>query len=161
MDTPSGLMVPNIKSVQNKSITEIAEEMAYLQSLGKEGKFGEAELKGTTFTISNIGVIGGTYMNPVINKPQVAIGAVGKIQVLPRFAHNPKGDGEEELIVEPVRIMNVSWSGDHRVIDGATMASFSNKWKSYLEHPSSMLTDLKYSLDHDSHFPTKTSFKVE
>lgn len=73
-------------------------------------------------------------MGPVIMVPQVAIGAVGKIQTLPRFA----ADGS----VTPVRLMNVSWSGDHRVIDGATMARFSNQWKQYLETPVAMLSEL-------------------
>ena len=73
-------------------------------------------------------------MGPVIMVPQVAIGAVGKIQTLPRFA----ADGS----VEAARIMNVSWSGDHRVIDGATMARFSNVWKQYLENPMAMLSDM-------------------
>jgi 2-oxoisovalerate dehydrogenase E2 component (dihydrolipoyl transacylase) len=73
-------------------------------------------------------------MSPVIMVPQVAIGAVGKTQTLPRF----DSDGS----VVPVRVMNVSWSGDHRVIDGATMARFSNKWKTYLERPLTMLTEM-------------------
>jgi 2-oxoisovalerate dehydrogenase E2 component (dihydrolipoyl transacylase) len=84
--------------------------------------------------ISNIGSIGGTYMSPVLMVPQVAIGAIGQIQKLPRY----DADGN----VEPVRLMNVSWSGDHRVIDGATMARFSNQWKEYLETPVSMLTEM-------------------
>ncbi|KAM9280293.1 lipoamide acyltransferase component of branched-chain alpha-keto acid dehydrogenase complex, mitochondrial isoform 3-T4 [Cariama cristata] len=79
--------------------------------------------------------IGGTYTKPVILPPEVAIGALGKIQVLPRF--NRKGE------VFKAQIMNVSWSADHRIIDGATMARFSNLWKSYLENPASMLLDLK------------------
>ncbi|XP_032660832.1 lipoamide acyltransferase component of branched-chain alpha-keto acid dehydrogenase complex, mitochondrial isoform X2 [Chelonoidis abingdonii] len=79
--------------------------------------------------------IGGTYAKPVILPPEVAIGALGKIQVLPRF----NGNGE----VFKAQIMNVSWSADHRIIDGATMARFSNLWKSYLENPASMLLDLK------------------
>lgn len=74
-------------------------------------------------------------MGPVIMVPQVAIGAIGKIQTLPRF----DSDGS----VKPVKIMNVSWSGDHRVIDGATMARFSNQWKTFLESPVAMLTELR------------------
>lgn len=85
-------------------------------------------------SVSNIGSIGGTYMSPVILTPQVAIGAIGKIRTLPRFA----ADGS----VVPVRVMNVSWSGDHRVLDGATMARFSNQWKQYLETPVAMLSEM-------------------
>ncbi|KDO30997.1 hypothetical protein SPRG_04185 [Saprolegnia parasitica CBS 223.65] len=135
MDTPKGLLVPNVKNVESKSVLDIAEDLARLQKLGADGKLGPADLTGGTFSLSNIGSIGGTYMSPVIMVPQVAIGALGKIQTLPRFA----ADGS----VVPTKVMNVSWSGDHRVIDGATMARFSTKWKAYLENPIAMLTELK------------------
>ncbi|XP_043941711.1 lipoamide acyltransferase component of branched-chain alpha-keto acid dehydrogenase complex, mitochondrial isoform X2 [Protopterus annectens] len=135
MDTQQGLIVPNVKNVQSLSIFEIAAELNRLQTLGSTGQLGTTELTGGTFTLSNIGTIGGTYAKPVIMPPEVAIGAVGKIQVLPRF--NSKGE------VTKAHIMNVSWSADHRIIDGATMSRFSNLWKSYLENPASMLLDLK------------------
>ncbi|OQR94094.1 lipoamide acyltransferase component of branched-chain alpha-keto acid dehydrogenase complex, partial [Thraustotheca clavata] len=135
MDTPKGLLVPNIKNVESKSILDIAEDLSRLQKLGAEGRLGPNDLTGGTFSLSNIGSIGGTYMSPVIMVPQVAIGALGKIQTIPRFNKN----GE----VIPVKVMNVSWSGDHRVIDGATMARFSTKWKNLLENPVAMLTELK------------------
>ncbi|XP_035826450.1 lipoamide acyltransferase component of branched-chain alpha-keto acid dehydrogenase complex, mitochondrial isoform X2 [Aplysia californica] len=135
MDTPEGLLVPNIKNVQNLSIFEIASELNRLQAVGLAGKLGPAELSGTTFSISNIGAIGGTYARPVILPPNVAIGAIGKIQTVPRF------DSSGELIKS--QIMNVSWTADHRVIDGATMARFSNLWKQYLETPDMFLLSLK------------------
>ena len=71
-----------------------------------------------TFSLSNIGTIGGTAMSPVIMVPQVAIGAIGKIQKLQR-SH----DGGASF--QATSVMNVAWSGDHRLIDGATMARFS------------------------------------
>jgi len=86
--------------------------------------------------LSNIGSIGGTTMSPVVLPPQVAIGAFGKIQRLPRFV----GDTNE---VEEARIMPVSWGGDHRAVDGATMARFSNLWKKYIESPSSMMFSMR------------------
>ncbi|XP_071666471.1 lipoamide acyltransferase component of branched-chain alpha-keto acid dehydrogenase complex, mitochondrial isoform X1 [Patagioenas fasciata] len=135
MDTEQGLIVPNVKNVQVCSVFEIASELNRLQSLGSAGQLGTNDLTGGTFTLSNIGTIGGTYAKPVILPPEVAIGALGKIQLLPRF--NGKGE------VFKAQIMNVSWSADHRIIDGATMARFSNLWKSYLENPASMLLDLK------------------
>ncbi|XP_073700316.1 lipoamide acyltransferase component of branched-chain alpha-keto acid dehydrogenase complex, mitochondrial [Garra rufa] len=135
MDTSQGLLVPNVKNVQMLSVFEIAVELNRLQTLGSAGQLGTADLTGGTFTLSNIGSIGGTYAKPVILPPEVAIGALGKIQVLPRFNH--KGD------VVKAHIMNVSWSADHRIIDGATMCRFSNLWRSYLENPSSMVLDLK------------------
>ncbi|KAJ1171659.1 hypothetical protein NDU88_003519 [Pleurodeles waltl] len=135
MDTQGGLIVPNVKNVQACSIFEIAAEINRLQTLGSTGQLGTKDLTGGTFTLSNIGTIGGTYTKPVILPPEVAIGALGKMQVLPRF--NAKGE------VIQAQILNVSWSADHRIIDGATMARFSNLWKSYLENPASMLLDLK------------------
>ncbi|XP_048833099.1 lipoamide acyltransferase component of branched-chain alpha-keto acid dehydrogenase complex, mitochondrial [Brienomyrus brachyistius] len=135
MDTPQGLLVPNVKNVQLLSIFDIAVELNRLQSLGTSGQLGTSDLTGGTFTISNIGSIGGTYTKPVILPPEVAIGALGKVQVLPRF--NSKGE------VVKAHIMNVSWSADHRIIYGATMCRFSNLWKSYLEDPATMVFDLK------------------
>ncbi|XP_020022038.1 lipoamide acyltransferase component of branched-chain alpha-keto acid dehydrogenase complex, mitochondrial isoform X1 [Castor canadensis] len=135
MDTKQGLIVPNVKNVQICSIFEIATELNRLQQLGSSGQLSTTDLTGGTFTLSNIGSIGGTYAKPVILPPEVAIGALGTIQALPRF--NQKGD------VYKAQIMNVSWSADHRIIDGATMSRFSNLWKSYLENPAFMLLDLK------------------
>jgi 2-oxoisovalerate dehydrogenase E2 component (dihydrolipoyl transacylase) len=137
MDTPRGLIVPNIKSVQERSLLDIASELGRLQSLAAAGKLGEADLSDGTFTLSNIGAIGGTYASPVLFMPQVAIGALGKIQRVPKFS-GPKSD-----IVVPAQIMTVSWAADHRVVDGATMARFSNAWKGYLESPLQMLAHLR------------------
>ncbi|XP_056270032.1 lipoamide acyltransferase component of branched-chain alpha-keto acid dehydrogenase complex, mitochondrial [Pseudoliparis swirei] len=135
MDTAQGLLVPNLKNVQQLSVLDIAQELTRLQALGTAGQMGTHELSGGTFTLSNIGSIGGTYTKPVILPPEVAIGALGKIQVVPRF------DAGGQLV--RAHIMNVSWSADHRVIDGATMSRFSNRWREYLENPASMLLDLK------------------
>jgi 2-oxoisovalerate dehydrogenase E2 component (dihydrolipoyl transacylase) len=135
MDTPRGLLVPNVKRVQDKSILEIAADLNRLQALGAEGKLGQDDLANGTFTLSNIGSIGGTYASPIIFVPQVAIGALGKTQVLPRY--NKDGD------VHPCSIMPVSWSADHRVIDGATMTRFSNLFKKFIEHPELLLLDTR------------------
>uniref|UniRef100_A0A3Q0REG1 Dihydrolipoamide acetyltransferase component of pyruvate dehydrogenase complex n=1 Tax=Amphilophus citrinellus TaxID=61819 RepID=A0A3Q0REG1_AMPCI len=135
MDTGQGLLVPNVKNVQLLSVFEIAQELNRLQTLGASGQLGTADLTGGTFTLSNIGSIGGTYAKPVILPPEVAIGALGKIQVLPRFDVGGQ--------VVPAHIMKVSWSADHRIIEGATMCRFSNLWREYLENPASMVLDLK------------------
>ncbi|MED6290934.1 hypothetical protein CHARACLAT_018477 [Characodon lateralis] len=135
MDTSQGLLVPNVKNVQLLSVFEIAQELNRLQALGAAGQLGKSELNGGTFTLSNIGSIGGTYAKPVILPPEVAIGALGKIQVLPRF--DTAGQ------VTRAHIMKVSWSADHRIVDGATMCRFSNLWREYLENPASMVLDLK------------------
>ncbi|EFC48345.1 dihydrolipoamide branched chain transacylase E2 [Naegleria gruberi] len=135
MDTPNGLLVPNIKSVQNKSILEIAAELNRLQELGKQGKLGSNDLRGGTFTLSNIGTIGGTYADPILSIPEVCIGAIGMIKKTATFdSHNN---------VVPKHIMYMSWAADHRVVDGATMARFSNVWKEYLENPDNFIVALK------------------
>ncbi|SFB90626.1 2-oxoisovalerate dehydrogenase E2 component (dihydrolipoyl transacylase) [Marinospirillum celere] len=134
-DTPLGLLVPNVKQVQNKSLKEITAEINQLTDAARQGKLPPDSMKGGSISISNIGVIGGTVATPIINKPEVAIVALGRIQELPRF--NAQGE------VVARQLMNISWSGDHRVIDGATMARFCNIWKSYLEQPARMLVDLR------------------
>lgn len=131
VDSKLGLLVPNIKSCQAKNMVDIANEVSRLTEQAREGRVTPADLKGGTISISNIGAIGGTTATPIINKPEVAIVALGKLQHLPRF--NAKGE------VESRAIMQISWSGDHRIIDGATMARFNNLWKHYLETPSAML----------------------
>lgn len=135
VDSKVGLLVPNIKDVQSKSILDIAADITRLTTAARSGRVSPADLKDGTISISNIGALGGTVATPIINKPEVAIVALGKLQVLPRF--NAKGE------VEARKIMQVSWSGDHRVIDGGTIARFCNLWKHYLEQPQEMLLAMR------------------
>ena len=135
VDSKVGLLVPNVKDVQNKSILDVASDITRLTTAARSGRVAPADLKEGTITISNIGALGGTVATPIINKPEVAIVALGKLQVLPRF--NDKGE------VEARKIMQVSWSGDHRVIDGGTIARFCNLWKQYLEQPQEMLLAMR------------------
>uniref|UniRef100_A0A131XF26 Dihydrolipoamide acetyltransferase component of pyruvate dehydrogenase complex n=1 Tax=Hyalomma excavatum TaxID=257692 RepID=A0A131XF26_9ACAR len=135
MDTPHGLVVPVVKNVESKNIMEIAADLNRLQNSGVAGQLQQDDLSGATITLSNIGAVGGTYAKPVIARPMVCIGAIGTIQKLPRF------DADDNVI--KAHIMQVSWSADHRVIDGATMSRFSNLWKMYLETPAMMLVHLK------------------
>ncbi|KRS19958.1 dihydrolipoamide acetyltransferase [Alishewanella sp. WH16-1] len=135
VDSKIGLLVPNVKGCEQKSILEIAAELTRLTDAAREGRVSPADLKGGTITISNIGAIGGTVATPIINKPEVAIVALGRVQALPRFAANGQ--------VVARQLMQVSWSGDHRIIDGGTIARFTNLWKQYLEQPSSMLLSLR------------------
>ena len=132
--TKIGLMVPNIKGVQNMTLLQVAEEVTRLTNSAREGKVSQADMKGGTITISNIGVVGGTVTTPIINKPEAAIVALGKVQQLPRF--------DEQGSVVARDIMTASWSGDHRIIDGATVANFNNRWKAFLEDPTSMLVEM-------------------
>ena len=135
VDTPLGLVVPNVKNVQNLSVFEIAVELARLIDGAKKGTLKASDLTGGTISISNVGNIGGTYTSPVLVVPEVVIGALGSIKKLPRFDRNNQ--------IRAANVLIVSWSADHRVIDGVTVASFSNLWKQYLEHPYSFLLDLK------------------
>ncbi|CAF0956114.1 unnamed protein product [Adineta ricciae] len=145
MDTKDGLLVPNIKNVQQLTISQIASELSRLQQLGKAGKLSTDDLTGGTFSLSNIGAIGGTYAVPVLLLPEVAIGALGKI--VRRLVPDEEEDGDssssssdEEYCSYSIRsMMSVSWSADHRVIDGATMARFSNELKYLLENPLQLL----------------------
>ena len=134
VDGKTGLLVPNVKDVQQRSIVEIAQEIGRLTGAARSGIISPADLKGGTLTVSNIGAIGGISAAPIINKPEVAIVALGKIQGLPRF------DSNGQLVER--QIMTVSWSGDHRVIDGATIARFNNHWKAYLETPDTMMANM-------------------
>ncbi|EDW06364.1 lipoamide acyltransferase component of branched-chain alpha-keto acid dehydrogenase complex, mitochondrial [Drosophila mojavensis] len=131
IDTPQGLVVPNIKNCQAKSIIQIAKDLNELVERGRTGSLGPADFADGTFSLSNIGVVGGTYTHPCIMAPQVAIGAMGRTKAVPRF------NDKDEIV--KAHIMSVSWSADHRVIDGVTMASFSNVWKQHLEHPALFL----------------------
>ena len=135
VDSKIGLLVPNIKQVQNKSLFEVAQDVNRIVDQARAGRLSQEDLKGGTISISNIGVLGGTTATPVINKPEAAIVALGKMQRLPRFDENDN--------VKAVNIMTVSWSGDHRIIDGATMVRFNNLWKSYLENPYLLLAEMK------------------
>ncbi|MDG5498357.1 dihydrolipoyllysine-residue acetyltransferase [Marinobacter sp. BGYM27] len=134
VDSKIGLIVPNVKGVEQLTLLEVADEVARLTEAAREGRVSQEDLKGGTITISNIGALGGTYAAPIINPPEVAIVALGRTQKLPRFDANGQ-------VVERA-IMSISWAGDHRIIDGGTIARFNNLWKSYLESPQSMLLHL-------------------
>lgn len=127
MATANGLVVPNIKNCERKSIVDIARDLNSLQQRGQQGKLTPDDFANGTFSLSNIGVVGGTYTQPRIVPPQVAIGAIGTVKIVPRFDAN-------DAIVK-MHLIHVSWSADHRVIDGMTIASFSNEWKRYIEQP--------------------------
>ncbi|MEC7814901.1 MAG: 2-oxo acid dehydrogenase subunit E2 [Pseudomonadota bacterium] len=134
VDGQAGLVVPNVKNVDRLTLLGVAEEVARLTEAARAGRVSQEDLKGGTITISNIGALGGTYAAPIINAPEVAIVALGRVQKLPRF--NAKGKVVERSI------LTVSWAGDHRIIDGGTIARFCNAWKGYLESPQTMLLHL-------------------
>ena len=134
VDSKAGLLVPNVKGVEGLTLFEIAKEVGRLTNAAREGRVEQADLKGGTISISNIGALGGTYAAPIINAPEAAIVAIGKTQWLPRF--------DEHGAVQRRAILTVTWAGDHRFIDGGTIARFCNAWKGFLEAPESMLLHL-------------------
>ncbi|QNI03098.1 2-oxo acid dehydrogenase subunit E2 [Halomonas sp. SH5A2] len=134
VDSKAGLLVPNIKGVERLTLLEIAREVGRLTHAAREGRVDQADLKGGTISISNIGALGGTYAAPIINAPEAAIVAIGKTQWLPRF--------DDQGAVQRRAIMTITWAGDHRFIDGGTIARFCNTWKGFLEAPDTMLLHL-------------------
>ncbi|OLY80806.1 Lipoamide acyltransferase component of branched-chain alpha-keto acid dehydrogenase complex, mitocho [Smittium mucronatum] len=135
IDTKIGLLVPNIKDVQSKSILDISSEIQSLIKQANSGSLSVDTLKNSTFTISNVGNIGSsTVLSPVIVPDQVSIGAFGKISTVPRFV---------DSVVVPKSVLLANWRADHRVIDGATLARFSSHFKLLLEHPAIMAANMR------------------
>jgi pyruvate dehydrogenase E2 component (dihydrolipoamide acetyltransferase) len=129
-DTPIGLVVPVVKDADKKGVLDIARDLGDLSKKARDGKLGMGDMTGATFTISSLGGIGGTYFTPIINAPEVAIlGAC-------RAAVKPVWDGTAFV---PRTILPLSFSYDHRVIDGASAARFTV----YL---AGVLADLRRSL---------------
>jgi pyruvate dehydrogenase E2 component (dihydrolipoamide acetyltransferase) len=115
VDTDNGLVVVVVKDVDQKSVMRIAEEIQSLAEKARNGKLTPVDTQGGTFTISNLGGIGGTGFTPIINAPEVAILGVSKAQIKPVY--------QAESFV-PRLIMPISFSYDHRVIDGALAVRF-------------------------------------
>jgi pyruvate dehydrogenase E2 component (dihydrolipoamide acetyltransferase) len=130
VDTERGLVVPSLRGADELSISEIARELSALAERVRSGKFDVKDTQGSTFTISNMGAIGGTYSTPIINLPEVAILLIGRSRKMPVMR------GEE---IKPRLMMPLSLSYDHRVVDGADAARFLNDVISYLEAPSRLL----------------------
>ena len=127
VDTPSGLMVPCVRDVDKKTIRELSEELRDISQRARDKKLRPDELKGSTFTISSLGGIGGTAFAPIVNPPEVAILGVSKSEWKPVFDKNKK-----EFV--PRFIMPFSLSYDHRVIDGASGAAFVERLSQTLEN---------------------------
>jgi len=115
VDTPGGLVVPVIRDVGAKGITELSKELGEVSKKARDGKLSPADMSGGTFTISSLGGIGGTSFTPIVNSPEVAILGVVRART------SPVWDGEA---FAPRLMLPVSLSYDHRVIDGALAARF-------------------------------------
>ncbi|MDQ3302034.1 MAG: 2-oxo acid dehydrogenase subunit E2 [Actinomycetota bacterium] len=135
VDTPQGLLVPVLRDADEKSILGLSRKILDLAERGREGKLGMEDFKGGTFTVTNVGSIGGIAAMPVVDHPQVAILGLHRIQ------RKPAVRGEEEEIV--VRdMMNMSLSFDHRVIDGATCFNFLARVAGLLEQPNLLFMEM-------------------
>lgn len=132
-DTPFGLMVPVVKNADKKSIIRIAHDIETMADAARERKIDIKDLQGGTFTITNYGSLGGTFGVPIINYPEAAILGVGRIMEKPVVK-----DGE--IIIR--KIMPLSLSFDHRIIDGAQAARFIRSVMNHLEDPDYMLLDI-------------------
>jgi 2-oxoisovalerate dehydrogenase E2 component (dihydrolipoyl transacylase) len=138
IDSPNGLVVPVLKKVQSKSILDINEEMLELRDKASTGKLTAEDYQDGTFSVSSVGNLGGTYFVPTILRPQGAIIAIGKATKKPKYAGNENGQHNWE----PMDAINFSFSCDHRVIDGATCARFSEDIRKLIENPQNMLLNM-------------------
>ena len=130
VDTERGLLVPVLRDVDKKSVHEIGKEMAELAERARLKKISADDMRGGSFTISNLGGIGGTGFTPIVNYPEVAILALSRARLQPVYR-----DGQ----FVPRLILPLSLSYDHRVIDGADAARFTRRLGEMLENPLVML----------------------
>lgn len=133
VDTDRGLLVPVLEDVDSKNIIELAGEITDKAEEARGGDLTMQEMQGGTFSITNLGVIGGEEFTPIINYPQVAILGIGKVKQTPEVV-----EGE----IEPRTTVKLSLSYDHRVVDGATAARFMNEIVEKLEDPKELLVEL-------------------
>jgi pyruvate dehydrogenase E2 component (dihydrolipoamide acetyltransferase) len=133
VDTPEGLMVPVVKDVDRKSIVEIAQDIEHLAQAAKERKIRLEDMRGGTFTITNVGSVGGMYSTPIINPPEVAIMGIHRIKDMPLVSDDK---------IKARKVMGISMCFDHRVADGAEATLFMNVVMKHLEDPDLMLVDM-------------------
>jgi 2-oxoisovalerate dehydrogenase E2 component (dihydrolipoyl transacylase) len=135
--TDAGLMVPVIRDAQAKNLWQLAAEIQRLAEAARDGSARSDELSGSTLTVTSLGPLGGIASTPVINRPEVAIIGPNRIVERPMFV--PDGMGGERI--EKRKLMNVSISCDHRVVDGYDAAAFVQEVKKLLETPVLLLAD--------------------
>lgn len=135
--TDNGLMVPVIRDAQAKNLWQLAAEVTRLAAAARDGSAKSEELSGSTLTLTSLGPLGGVAHTPVINRPEVAIIGPNRIVERPMFV--PDGMGGERI--EKRKLMNISISCDHRVVDGHDAASFVQAVKRLLETPVLLLAD--------------------
>lgn len=133
-ETPDGLMVPVIRHADRLSLTELHDQLISLQQRAQNGALRAADLKPSTFTMSNVGPLGSTGATPIINYPETALIAFHKTK------KRACVDEDDQIVVRSM--MNLSMSFDHRVADGATAVAFTNRFVSLIEHPTTLLLEL-------------------
>lgn len=134
-DTEDGLIVPVIRNVERKSLKEIHANLKDLTKKAQDNKLSMKELTGGSFTISNVGPLGGSIgATPIINQPEVGLISFHKTK------KRPVVNEQEEIVIRS--IMNISMSFDHRVADGATAVAFTNRLTQLLEEPKLLMLEL-------------------
>ena len=133
VDTERGLVVPALRNADELAIPEIARQLSEMAVNVRENNFSIEDLRGGTFTISNLGAIGGTYSTPIINVPETAILLIGRSRKMPIVV-------DDQIKVRLMMPLSISY--DHRLIDGGAAARFLNEVKGYLEAPSRLLLAL-------------------
>lgn len=133
--TPAGLMVPVIRDAQDRNLWQLATEITRLAEAARDSTIRAEELSGSTLTVTSLGPLGGVATTPVINRPEVAIIGPNRIVERPMFV--PDGMGGERI--EKRKLMNLSISCDHRVVDGWDAASFVQQIKKLIETPALLL----------------------
>jgi len=135
--TGSGLMVPVIRDAQSRNLWQLAREIGRLAEAARTGKATSEELSGSTLTVTSLGPLGGVATTPVINRPEVAIIGPNRIIERPMFVSD--GNGGERIAKR--KLMNISISCDHRVVDGHDAASFVQGIKRLIETPALLLVE--------------------
>ena len=135
--TDAGLMVPVLRDAQDKNVWQLAAEITRLAEAARAGKARSEELSGGTITVTSLGPLGGVATTPVINRPEVAIVGPNRIVERPVFVDDGRGGD----IIRRAKLMNVSISCDHRVVDGWDAASFVQALKKLLETPVLLFAD--------------------
>ena len=135
--TDAGLMVPVIRDAQSRNLWQLAREIGRLAEAARSGKASSEELSGSTLTVTSLGPLGGVATTPVINRPEVAIIGPNRIVERPMFV--PDGMGGERIAKR--KLMNISISCDHRVVDGHDAASFIQSVRKLIETPALLLVD--------------------
>lgn len=135
VDTPDGLIVPVIRNVEQKNLKQVHKEMKRLTKLALDDKLMVKDISGGTFTISNVGPLGGSIgATPIIQHPQTALVSFHKTK------KRPVVNDQDEIVIRS--IMNLSMAFDHRVADGATAVAFTNRFAQLIENPKMMLLEL-------------------